>query len=53
MGCMLSPEKKKELENSDDPNLKKPDLQIEIKLENHKFLQSNVSVKSEICQNSE
>jgi hypothetical protein len=50
---MISPEKKKELENSENSDIKKPDLQIEIRLEDHKFLQSNVSVKSEICPNSE
>ncbi len=52
MGCVLSPERKKELENS-EKDIKRPDLQIEIILENYKFLQSNVSVKSEICLNSE
>jgi hypothetical protein len=53
MSCVISPEKKKELENSENQSIKKPDLQIEIGLENHKFLQANVGVKSEICQNSE
>lgn len=53
MSCVLSPEKKKELENSENQSIKKPDMQIEVRLENHKFLQANMNVKSEICQNSE
>jgi len=53
MGCVLTPERKKELENSEDPNIKRPDLQIEVCLENHGFLQANTNVKSEICKNSE
>lgn len=53
MGCFYTPEKKKELESSENNKIKNPDLQIEIKLEHSSFLQSNVSVMSEICINNE
>lgn len=55
MASIFSPEKKKEIEQNEElkKNLKRPDLSLEIVLENIKLFQSNVKSNSEICKNSE
>ncbi len=53
MGCVFTTEKKKEMENSENTKIKKPDLQLEIRLERYGIFQSNVSSRSEISKNNE
>ena len=55
MGSVFSDEKMKEIEQDQEKkkNLKRPDLQIDIELENSGLFQSCTKSSSELCKNSE